>query len=145
MTAAAKTTFGRVLRLADTGGSPAVVAQLTTVDPPTGTRNAINVTSHDSTGQAMEFAADGVYDPGEINIQGFYIAGSAGDDALIAALTTGAVQDFEIDVPAVSGDERMEGSAIVTSYGPDGMEVEGVATFAATLKTTGPITQGPAT
>jgi len=142
MTAAAQTSFGAVLRLADTGESVAVVAELTNVDPPTPTRNAVNVTTHDSTDDAMEFIADGVYDPGEINFQGFYIAGSDGDDALLGALINGTMQNFEIDLPAADGGkERMSGSAIVTSYGPDGQEIEGAATMSGTLKVSGPILQ----
>ena len=142
MTTAAQATFGAVLRLADTGGTPAVVAELTNISIPGKTRSTVDVTTHDSTGGAREFIGEGLYDSGEVSVQGFYIGGSTEDDLFIAALTSGTVQDFEIDVPAAAGaKERYSGSAILTEYAPDGQELEGAATFSATLKVTGPVTQ----
>lgn len=142
MTTAAQTTKGAILRLADTGGTPAVVAELTSVGIPEMTRGVIDVTTHDSSGQARQKIAEGTYEVGEISVQGFYVAGSTGDDLFVAALTSGTVQDFEIDVPAAAGaKERISGSAIVTNYAPDGQEIEGAATFSATLVPTGALTQ----
>ena len=141
MTASAKTSKGAILKLDDTGGTPATVAELTSISIPGLERSTIDVTTHDSAGQAMEFIAEGVYDAGEIQCQGNYIAGSAGDDLFIAALTSGTVQDFEIVVKAATGTETISGSAIVTAYQPEALEVQGKQQFSATLKVTGPLTQ----
>lgn len=141
MTASAKHTFGAVLKLADTGGTPAVIAELNSITPPAMQRGTIDVTTHDGASQAMEFIADGVYDPGEIQVEGNLIASSTEDDLLIAALTTGTVQDFEILIKAATGTDTWSGSAILTAYTPGDMPVSGgKQTFTATLKVTGPIT-----
>lgn len=140
MTDLAKTSKGIVLKLADTGGTPASVGELLSVTLPGLQRNTIDVSTHDG-GAAMEFIADGVYDAGEIQIQGHYIAGSTADDLFIAALTSGTVQDFIVQPKAASSTEDISGSAIVTAYAPDGMEVEGKQTYSATLKVTGALTQ----
>jgi hypothetical protein len=144
MTAAAKNTFGAVLKLAVAGGSLATIAELTSITPPTLTRGTIDATTHDGASQAMEFIADGVFDPGEISIEGNLILGSAADDLFVAAVTTGALYDFELVGKAATGTESKEGSCIVTSYAPGDMPVSGgKQTFTATLKVTGAITQAP--
>lgn len=141
MTTAAKTSFGAVLKLADTGGTPAEVAELFSISLPGIDRGTVDVTTHDGASAAREYISDGVYDAGEIQCQGHYIAGSTEDDLFIAALTGGVVQDFEILVKAATGTETISGSAIVTAYAPDNEEIEGKQTFSATLKVTGALTQ----
>lgn len=140
MTASAKNTFGAVLKLDDTGGTPAEIAELNSITAPSLSRGTIDVTTHDG-GQAMEFIPDGVYDPGSIEIEGNLIASSTEDDLFQAALTSGTVQDFEILIKAASGTDTWSGSAIVTSYSPGPMPVQGAKqTFTASLKVTGAIT-----
>lgn len=141
MTTLAKTSKGIVLKMAVSGGAVAAIAELFSISPPVIERASIDATTHDSAGDAMEFISEGVYDPGEIQIQGHYVAGSAGDDLLVAALTGGGGHDYEIVVKAATGTETLSGACIVTSYGPDGMEVQGKQTFSATLKLSGAITQ----
>lgn len=141
MTASAKNTYGAVLKLDDTGGTPAVVAELSNITPPSLSRATIDVTTHDGASQAMEFIADGVYDPGEISCEGNLIASSTEDDLFLAALISGTVQDFEILIKAASGTDTWSGSAIVTAYEPGPMPVQGgKQSFTATLKVTGAIT-----
>jgi hypothetical protein len=144
MTAAAKNTYGTVLKLAAAGGSPAAVAELTSITPPAISRATIDATTHDGATQAMEYIADGVFDVGEIAVEGHLIAGSTADDLFLTAVTTGAKQDYEIIVKAASGTETQEGSAFVTDYTIGPMPVAGgKQTFSATLKVTGAITQAP--
>ena len=146
MTAAAKDTRGTILKLVATGGSLATIAELTSITPPTLSRGTIDVTSHDGATEAMEFIADGVYDPGEISCEGHLVAGTAADDLFIAALTTGAVDDFEIVVKAASGTESLEGKCLITSYAPGDMPVAGgKQTFTATIKITGALVQAAVT
>lgn len=142
MTVAAKKSFGAQLLMAADGVTPLVlVAELLTLQPPVLERATIDVTTHDSASQAMEFITEGIYDPGEVSGQVHYIAGSAGDDAMIAALTGGGLHDFEIVLKAASSTEDQTFSGYVTSYGPDQMEINGKQTASFTIKVTGAITQ----
>lgn len=143
MTAAAKDTFGTILRLAAAPGSPVAIAELTSITPPTLSRGAQDATTLDGASEAMEFIAEGVYDPGEISCSGHLIMGSAADDLFIAALTTGNLYNFEIEGKAASGREEMSGSGLVTSYAPGEFTPTGKQTFTATIKVTGPIVQAP--
>ena len=141
MTTAAKTNFGAVLKLADSGGTPAAIAELTSVGVPGISVNLLDATSHDSTGGAREFIAEDVYDTGEIAIEGHYIAGSTEDDLFIAAATGAVKQDFELLVKASSGTETISGSCFVQNYEPGELTIEGKQMFSATLKVTGQLTQ----
>lgn len=144
MTASAKNTYGAVLKLDDTGGTPATVAELDSITPPSLTRDTIDVTTHDGASQAAEYIPDGVYDAGEISVEGNLIAGSGADDLFIAAVATGTVQDFEILIKASSGTETISGSAIVTAYERGDLPVRGgKQRFSARLKVTGALTQAP--
>lgn len=143
MTAAAKNSFGATLKLADVGGSVAAVAELSSITPPARTRDTIDVTTHDGASQAMEFIGSGVYDTGEIQVAGNYIAGSTGDDLFGGKLAANTNQDFEIVVKAASGTETMSGECIITEFSIGELTVDGKQEFTATLKVTGAITQAP--
>ena len=135
MTVAAKTAFGAELWMAPHSDTPTLVkiAELLTVTPPVSKRNTIDATSHDSAAGAMEYIVEGVFDPGTIQGQVNYIAGSAGDGAMIAAMTGGTLQDFKIVLKGDAGTFDMTFSGFVTSYGPDAMATTGkqTATFQA--------------
>ena len=141
MTVAAKRAFGNVLMAATDGGTLAAVAELKSFNPPVVSRGTIDVTTLDSTGGAREFIAEGVYDPGEVSGQVMYIAGSAGDDLLIAAVTSGELHDFKVVMKAGTGTEDLTFSGIVTEYGPDEQTVDGVQTASFKVKVTSAITQ----
>lgn len=147
MTALAKDTRGTMLRLAAAPGSPVLVAELTSITPPALTRGTIDVTTHDGATEAMEFIADGVYDPGEISCEGNLILGSTADDLFIAALTTGNLYNFEIEAKGTGTTrEEMTGTCIITGYTPGEMPVAGAKqTFTATMKVTGAIAQAAVT
>lgn len=140
MTVAAKLSKGAELWLCPSGGTLVLVAELLSVDPPKKTRDTIEVTTHDS-GQAMEYLSDGVYDGGEINAQVHYIAATAGDTAMLTAMTTGAKQDWKIVVKNAATTTAITGSGYLTVYGPDGLSVKGKQTAAISLKVTGAATQ----
>lgn len=141
MTTAAKKNFGNTFWMAAHLSPVVKIAELLSIDPPVMSRDMIDATSHDSAGGAEEVIAEGTYDPGEIKGQMHYIAGSTGDDAMIAALAGGTLMDFKIVVKAAAGTEDMTGSGYVTSYGPDGMATKGKQTAAFSLKVSGGITQ----
>lgn len=141
MTTAAKTSFGAALKLAVSPGAVATVAELFSIEPGQRTRATIDVTSHDSSDDAMEFIAEGVWDAGEITVQGHYVAGSTFDDLALAAVASGSLMNYELIAKAASGTETETGTCYVTAYGPDGFEVQGKQTFSATLKKSGAPTQ----
>lgn len=143
MTTAAKTSFGAEFWMGPSGGMLVKVAELLTVNPPKRSRQLEDATTHDSAEGAQEFIAQGIYDPGEITGQTHYIAGSAGDDAMIAAVTDGVIRDWKIVAKSASDTEDMEGSGFVTEYGPDELPVQGKQAASWTIKVSGPITQGP--
>ena len=142
MTANAKNSFGGELWLCPAGGTLVKIAESVSIALPVMTRGTQDATTHDG-GQAREFISEGTYDPGEINLTGHYIAGSTNDDALLTAITTGALQDFKGVAKAATGTEDLEGAAIVTSYGPNAFELDGKQMFTLSLKVTGAITQAP--
>lgn len=140
MTVSAKTARGAELWMGPAEGTLVQVAELLTIDPPVASRDTIDVTSHDSADGAAEVIVEGIYDPGEIKGQVHYIANSAGDIAMLLAMTGGALQDFKIVLKGASTDRKQEFSGFLTSYGPDGMEVRGKQTASFGAKVSGPIT-----
>jgi predicted secreted protein len=138
----AKTSFGAELWIHD-GSTLVKVADLNTITPPKPQRGTIDTTAHDTTPPGKTFIGEATYDPGEISVQGNYIAGSTGDDLMTEALNDGDNRDWKIVVKAASGTEDITSldGAIMTQYGPDGFEVDGKQTFSATLKVSGALTQ----
>jgi hypothetical protein len=142
MTTSAKTNFGAAIWMAADGVTPLVkVAELINVTPPTRSREMIDATTHDSASAAQEFIAEGIYDPGEVTGQINYIAGSAGDDAFITAVTGGGLHDFKIVAKASTGTEDITFSGYVTSYGVDDLPTNGKQTASFTIKVSGAISQ----
>lgn len=141
MTTAAKIAFGAELWLGASAGSVVKVAELLTVDPPQMTRGTVDATTHDSPAGAMQYIAEGVFDPGQIKATMNYIAGSAGDLALVSALTTGTIQYYKIVVKSAAGKEDLTGQAIVTDYGPTSMGVKGKQEASVSLQVTGAETE----
>lgn len=137
----AKSTFGATLKIGTAGGAVSAVALLTNFTPPEWMRDAVDVTTHDSAGGAMEYMPDGVYDTGEIPMEGLFIAGSTDDDRIQAAMVAGTLIDWEIELYAASGTKTMSGSdGFFTKYAIGELVVKGgKQTFRATLKATGPI------
>jgi predicted secreted protein len=141
MTTAAKITFGSELWMGPAGGTLVKVAELLSVAPPRRSRATIDATTHDSTGGAQEFIAAGIYDPGEVSGSVNYIAGSTGDDAMIAAVTDGVKRDFRIVAKSSADTEDLDFSGFVTDYGIDELPVDGKQTASFTIKVTGVIDQ----
>jgi predicted secreted protein len=140
MSSNAKTALGAKLYMGPDGGTLIEIAELLTLTLPTMTRETIDVTTLSSSG-AKEFIAGGVYDTGEVSGSVHYIAGSAGDDAMIAALTDGVVRGFKAVVKSAGDTEDMMFSGYLTSYGIDEFAVDGKQSASFTAKVTGAITQ----
>lgn len=141
MTTAAKIAFGAELWVAASGGTLAKVAELLSVTPPRLKRDLQDATSHDSPGGAMQMIADGVYDPGEIAFQTNYIAGSAGDLALVGFATSGELIDWKIVVKSAADTVDLTGSGYLTEYGVDALPVKGKQAASGSIKVSGEVTQ----
>jgi hypothetical protein len=140
MTVAAKTAFGAELWMAPSGTDPLVkVGELLTITPPTQSRTTIDATTHDSPAGAQEYIVEGTFDPGQIQGQVNYIAGSAGDTAMVTALTGGALQDFKIVEKGAAGTYDTTFSGFLTSYGPDAMPTSGKQTASFQAKVSGAV------
>jgi predicted secreted protein len=141
-TARAKASFGIELWLVPDGGSLVKVAELITLNPPPISRGTIDATTHDSSGGAMEKIAQGVYEVGAITGQIHYEPDSTQDDALVLAMTGGALQDFKIVFPTGSPRKNLTGSGYLTEYAPQDAPVDGRLVANLTLTPTGAITVG---
>lgn len=141
MTTAAKTNFGGQVWMGPSGGSLTMIAELKTFDPPVPEREVIEATTHDSAAGAKEFVAEGVFDPGELTFQINYIANSAGDVSLAAAIGDGVKRDFRLVAKAASGSSQKTFSGFVTKYGQDPVPTSGLQTASVTVKVTGAIAQ----
>lgn len=144
MTTAARPSFGAIVKMAATGGSPVAIADLTSVGLPGRSRQAIDATSHDSVDAAMEYIYDGVKSLTSFTLTGHYIAGSTADDAFADALDDAEIQDMEISVKAATGSEELAFSCLITEYTPDALEISGKQAFSVTVQPTGWLTQAPA-
>jgi hypothetical protein len=146
MTVAAKTALGAIFCMvaAPTAIVTAThkIAELLSVQPPQWERGTIDATTHDSPSQAREFIIEGVYDAGEISGQVHYIVGSAGDAAMLAAMTGGTLMNCKCVLKAATGTYDISFQGYVTAYAPDEMEVDGKQTASFTVKITGAVTQG---
>lgn len=144
MTAAAKPSFGNSLLICPAGGTLVAVAELLSIEPPKTARDTIDVTTHDSSGGAMEYIAEGVYETGEVKGTLHYVPNSTFDVAALLAITTGAKQDVKIIAKGASGNRQKTFSGFLIEYGPDGFEVKGKQTASFSIKVTGVVTEASA-
>lgn len=144
MTAKAKPTFGTSLKMGPSGGSLTAVSKLVTLAPPQRERSAEDATTHGSAGGAMEFIADGVFNPGVLTGSINYIAGDADDDLFLAAFASGDLYTFEWTANAATGKEEFSCDGVLISYGPDELPVRGKQTASFTIQLSGATTQAPA-
>lgn len=131
----AKTTHGLDVTV---GG--VTLAGVTSFTPPEMTRGTVDVTDHDST-TAKDYLAEDLYELGDSTVTMNYVAGSATDDACIAAITAapGSPVAVTMTVKSSGGTETISFSAYGTGYQlselPAGSAAKQSATL--TLKPTG--------
>ena len=133
----AQSAFGATISV---GGSS--LAEVTSIGVPSLTGEVIDVSTHSSANRWREFVR-GMRDAGEITISMEYEAGSATDDACIAAITGDAAVAVVLVAKANSGTEDLTFNAFGTSYEVNDLEVDGKQTANLTLKPTGAVTQAP--
>ena len=120
------------------------LAEVLSLTPPSPTRDTIDTTTHDSSGDYREFISS-LIDAGEATVLIHYVPGSAGDDLLLDALADGDLRAFAMDVnSATATQERISGSALVTSYERADVVIDDKMTATLTLKVSGPLVQAPA-
>jgi len=133
--------FGVVFKIGTTATPSTTLADVFNVSPPKQSRDAVDITVHGSAGGAMEFVADGIYDPGELTVEMNFIANSATDIACLAALAASANYFFQWSAKTSTGTLRtFTTQGIVTSYGPDALPIKGKQTATMTVKLSGPVT-----
>ncbi len=146
MTKAARTSFAGEFWMGPSGGLLVKFSELTKVGQPNYSRSPDDVTTHDSSAGFDEFILTDTIDSGEIAIEGYYIAGSTDDTALLAAAVASgatALRDFKV-VAKGAGVTRSSKtfSGYVTGYKPGDLEIRGKQGYSATIKITGAVTQG---
>lgn len=137
----AKTAHGTTVVL---GG--VTLVGVTDVKLPNMSRGTVGTTNHATT-TAKEFIPEDLYELGDCVITMDYVAGSATDDACLAAMVAaaGSPVAFSATVKAASGTEDIDLNVYGTDYDlqnlPAGDTTKQVAVL--TLKPTGARTQGP--
>lgn len=116
------------------------VSEVLSLTPPSPTRDTIDTTTHDSTGDYREFISN-LIDAGEATVLIHYNPGSADDVLLNAALAAGDLRAFAIDLnrPGGGTQQRIAGSALLTSYASADVVIDDKMTATITLKVSGPL------
>lgn len=130
----------------DAAAVPAALVKLgevTSIKPPQPSRDTIDTTSHDSTGDYREFISS-LIDAGEASFTINYNPGSPTETLVNAAFAAGDLRGFAIDLNAPGGgaQRRIAGSAIVTGFAPDDVVIDDKMSATITLKVSGPLTFG---
>lgn len=108
------------------------IAEITSITPPSVSRDVIDATNSDSPDRWREHIP-GLLDGGEVTIEGNFIPGGAGDVALIVAQTDTFARAYRIIFPnAVVWDFQ----AFCTAYEPEA-PFDDKMTFSATFKVSG--------
>ena len=103
-----------------------------------------NATTHDS-GDAEEYIAEGTYNNTPMVIEGHYIAGSAEDVLILAAVTAvgpSKKRFFKTRPKAATGTYDRTFAGFVTNYTFQAKPVKGKQMYQVTVQPTGVVTQG---
>ena len=141
MTTAAKNSFGNLFKAVASGGSPATIGELLTINFPNLQRGMQDATTLDQASQAMEVIPEGVYDPGEVTITFHHIDQNTSDALLYNALAAGTLLDCQLTTKKSAGTGTWSFSGYVTSYNPQQQQVKGKQVAQVTVKITGAITR----
>lgn len=131
--------FGTVVKIGTANPPSTTLAGVTSVSPPSMTREANDVTDHSSAGGAMRFEPDGVYDPGAMSITMNYTKASATDAACRTAFASGATHYVQWTENAASGSETLQAECTITGYQVNELPLQGKQTAVLTIKLSGQI------
>ena len=118
------------------------LSEVTSIGIPSLTGEVIDVSTHSSPKRYREFNR-GMRDAGEFTITMQYTAGSADDDAGIAAINADTTTAVVLTAAAASGTEDFTISALGTNYTVNDLEPDNSQTATLTLKPSGQPTQAP--
>lgn len=118
------------------------LSEVTSIGIPSLTGEVIDVSTHSSPNRYREFIR-GMRDAGEFTITMQYTAGSADDDACIAAINADTTTAVVLTAAAASGTEDFTISALGTNYTVNDLEPDNSQTATLTLKPSGQPTQAP--
>ncbi|MFB7031709.1 MULTISPECIES: phage tail tube protein [unclassified Streptomyces] len=140
---AGKDAFGSQFKRDTTGaGAFAVIANVTDISGPSRSREAIEVTAHDSPNKYREFIK-GLKDGGEVEITLNYDPAAATHKALDADFEEDDLRDYQVVIlPGDSDEHTWEFSALITDLG-DEYPTEGQMERTATFKISGKPTLTP--
>ncbi|MFD4320108.1 phage tail tube protein [Streptomyces sp. NPDC058548] len=140
---AGKDAFGsQFLRDSTGSGSFVLVANVTDISGPSRTREAIEVTAHDSPNKYREFIK-GVKDGGEVELTINYDPGAASHSALDADFEEDELRDYQVVIlPGDPDEHTWSFSALITALG-DEYPTEGQMERTATFKISGMPTLDP--
>ena len=118
------------------------IGEMVSVQPPQPSRDTIDTTNHDSTGDYREFIAS-LIDAGEATVNVNYNPGDTTEDLVTQEFSAGELTSMAIDFnkPGGGAQRRMSFACIVTS----GLQISDVViddkmTASFTVKVSGPIT-----
>jgi predicted secreted protein len=144
---------GAKLHLFDSAATPTPIlvkiSEVLSLTPPSPTRDTIDVTSHDSTGDYREFISS-LLDAGEATILINWNPGTTQDTLIHRMVTDGALIAFAIDVNKGPGatnptkQHRISGSCIPSNYGKADVVIDDKMTATITLKVSGPLVMADA-
>ncbi|MFM9634384.1 phage tail tube protein [Streptomyces galilaeus] len=121
------------------GGSFAAIANVSDISGPSRSREAIEVTAHDSPDKYREFVK-GLKDGGEVEITINYDPGSTTHQALDADFEEDDLRDYQVVVlPGTTDEHTWEFSGLITDLGdefPHDDKMERTATFKVSGKPT---------
>ena len=127
--------MGTVISFEPLGGAKARVGRLSSVGEIAPTSEEIEITTLDSEGGFREYM-QGLRSAGDIEIEGFFDAGDAGQGALREAFANGAAGQAEVAFPDGS---TASFSAFAKGYKIGAAEVDGAIGFSAELRITGAV------
>ena len=129
--------FGGVFKIGTANPPDTTLAGVTRVSPPNLSRDALDVTDHASPGGAMEFIADGVFDPGELVVTINHVKGSATDAKCLDMFLNTPDGYVSWTENTASGSDTMTSAMVVTSYQVGDLDTKGKQTATLTLKLSG--------
>ena len=99
------------------------------------TADTMDVTALDSEGGYREFIQT-FKDAGEVPLEGYFLAGNAGQTAMQTSLDSGDVEDYKIKFPTIPPAEWAF-KGVVTGFKVGDVELDGAIMFGTTIKVSG--------
>jgi hypothetical protein len=129
--------FGTHFKIGVTNPPDTTLLGVTRIAPPNLSRDAIDVTDHASPGGAMEFIADGVFDPDTLVVTINHQRGSATDTKCQTMFLETPNCFVEWSENTSSASENMISAGVVTGYAVSELDIKGKQIATLTIKLSG--------